>query len=89
VQLDPDITAAVIRIAIAGGIGGLIGGMFATRRASLIGSILMGVIGSIAVAAMTRIAGFPPLVDAGEGFSYVYGAAGGFVLGLAVSASNR
>lgn len=87
--LDPDITAAIVRVAIAGGIGGVLGGLFATSRFSIIGSILMGMIGGIVAASILRIVSVDPLVDAGQGFSYVYGLGGGLILGLSVAASNR
>lgn len=86
---DDLIVQAVTKVAIAGAVGGLIGGLFATRRASVIGSILMGAIGGIAAAAVLKILNVDPLLDAGEGFSYVYGLGGGLVLGLSVAASNR
>lgn len=88
-DLPPDVVSAVIRIAITGGLAGLLGGMFASTRAALVGSLLMGAIGGIALAAILRIANVPPFLDAGSGFSYVWAAVGGAVLGFAVSASNR
>jgi hypothetical protein len=88
-NIEPEIVSAIVRVAIAGGIGGLLGGLFASSRSSLFGSALMGIIGGIALATILRIVSVDPLVDAGQGFSYVYGAVGGLVLGLVVSASNR
>ncbi len=88
-DIEPEIVSAILRVAVAGGIGGLIGGLFASSRSSIFGSLLMGIIGGIALAAILRIVNVDPLMDAGQGFSYVYGAVGGLVLGLVVSASNR
>lgn len=88
-NLDSEILAAVARVAVVGGIGGLLGGLVASRRASVTGSLLMGVIGGIVGSAILRLVNADPLIDAGHGFSYVYGLAGGVLLGLVVSASNR
>lgn len=88
-ELPPEFIAAVIRVAIAGAVAGLIGGLFANSRAAMIGSTLLGAIGGIVLPAIVRISGFPPVIDAGEGFSYLYAAIGGLVLGFSVAASNR
>lgn len=88
-DFDPEITNAILRVAAAGAVGGLIGGLFASRQAAIIGSMLMGIIGGISIGAILRILNVEPILDAGEGFSYVYGAIGGLVLGLAVSVSSK
>jgi hypothetical protein len=87
--IEDAIVQAVLKVAAAGAVGGLVGGLLASVRASLIGSILMGAIGGIVAAAILRIVNVTPLVDAGQGFSYVYGLAGGVVLAYSVSASNK
>jgi hypothetical protein len=48
----------------------------------------MGIIGGIALASMARIAGFDPVLPIDEGFSAIYAAAGGLVLGFAVNRST-
>ncbi len=87
--IDDVVVQAVLKVAAVGAVGGLVGGLLASVRSSLIGSILMGAIGGIVAAAILRIVNVAPIVDAGEGFSYVYGLVGGVVMSFAVSASNR
>lgn len=87
--IDPATATAILYVGITGAVAGLFGGLAASSRASILGSILMGAIGGISIAAVMRIANVAPLVDAGQGFSYVYAAVGGLVLGMSVSASNR
>ncbi len=78
-------------LAIAGGVGavaGLIGGFLASAH-NLIGTLLMGVIGGIALSAILRIAGAPSIYGVGaENFSLVWAAVGGLVLGFVVGRSN-
>ncbi len=78
-------------LSIAGGVGavaGLIGGFFASAD-NLIGTLLMGVIGGIALSAILRIAGAPSIYGVGaEDFSLVWAAVGGLVLGFVVGRSN-
>jgi hypothetical protein len=87
--IEDVVVEAVLKVAAAGAVGGFVGGLLASVRASLIGSVLMGAIGGIVAAAILRIVNVTPLVDAGQGFSYVYGLAGGIILAFAVSASNK
>ncbi|MGB7860194.1 MAG: hypothetical protein WBM90_06825 [Acidimicrobiia bacterium] len=77
-------------LAIAGAVGGLFGliGGFIAGANSLIGTILMGIIGGIALSAILRIAGAPPIYGVGDDYSLVWAAAGGLVLGFAVGRSN-
>lgn len=86
--MDP-VVQVVLQIGAVGAVGGLVGGLFASSRANIVGSIVMGVLGGIAGAAVLRIAGVSPIFDAGEGFSYLYGFASGLLLGYVVSASNK
>ena len=67
-----------------GFIGGFLGG--ADR---LIGPLLMGAIGGIALSAIFALAGWPAIYSVGNGdLSLVWAGVGGFVLGLAISRSN-
>lgn len=78
-------------LSIAGGVGGVAGlvGGFLASADNLIGTLLMGVIGGIALSAILRIAGAPSIYGVGaEDFSLVWAAVGGFVLGFAVGRSN-
>lgn len=78
-------------LALAGAVGaiaGLIGGFIASAD-NLFGAILMGIIGGIALSAIFRLAGVPPIYGVGtEDFSLVWAALGGLVLGFVVGRSN-
>ena len=87
VAMPQEIVEALIVVGIIGGVFGLIGGFLGSKR-KLVGSALLGVIGGIALAAIARIAGFPPVLELDEGFSALYAAAGGFVLGFVVNRST-
>lgn len=84
---DPNV-AALLLIGGLGAIVGLIGGVLAGSR-RLVGTILMGVIGAVVLAAITRIGGAPPIYSAGNDFSFVYGAIGALVLSYVVGRSDR
>lgn len=78
-------------LAIAGGVGALFGfvGGFLAGADNLIGVLLMGVIGGVALSAIMRIAGAPAIYGVGaENFSLVWAAAGGLVLGFVVGRAN-
>lgn len=85
--LPPEIVGALLVVGLIGGITGLIGGFLGSKH-RLLGSILLGVIGGIAAASIARIAGADPGLEVGEGFSAVYAAAGGLLLGFAVGRST-
>ena len=87
VGMPQDVVETLFVVAIIGGIFGLIGGFLGAKR-SLIGSILVGIIGGIAVSSMARIAGFDPIVPIDQGFSALYAAAGGLVLGFVINRST-
>ncbi len=77
-------------LAVAGGVGavaGLVGGFLASAD-NLFGTTLMGVIGGIALSAILRIGGAPPIYGIGDDYSMVWAGIGGFVLGWAVGRSN-
>lgn len=84
-------TSTLTALAIAGGVGavaGLVGGFMASAD-NLIGTILMGIIGGIALSAILRIAGAPSIYGVGpDDFSLVWAAVGGLVLGFVVGRSN-
>ncbi len=86
--LDAGTMQALAVIGAVGAISGLLGGFFAGAD-SLFGTLLMGIIGAISAAAVTRIAGAEPIYAIGaEQFSVVWGALGGLVLGYVVGAAN-
>ncbi len=86
-MFDAATISAFAIIALIGGAAGLIGGFIANAD-NLVGTILMGAIGGIAMSAIVRIAGGPPIYAIGDDFSLVWSALGGFVLGFAVGRSN-
>ncbi|HSJ83012.1 MAG TPA: hypothetical protein VLA91_04270 [Acidimicrobiia bacterium] len=77
-------------LAIVGGVGGLAGliGGFISSANSLFGAILMGVIGGIAGSTIMRIAGASSIASVGDGFSLVWAAVGGLLLGYVVGRSD-
>ena len=90
-DLPPDILLAAVKIALAGGIAGVIGGLVARMRASLFGSFFMGALAGISIASVVNISGLDPfdalILDAGAGFSYAWAAFGGVFLGYVVTKS--
>jgi hypothetical protein len=84
---DPAVSALAL-IAIVGLVVGLVGGLLAGAK-RLLGAMLMGAIGAVALAAMANAGGAPPIYTAGQGFSYVYGAVGALVLSYVVGRSDR
>ncbi|MEE8406495.1 MAG: hypothetical protein V3S32_05030 [Acidimicrobiia bacterium] len=85
--IDASTMEALLIIGGVGAVAGLIGGFVASAD-NLFGTILMGVIGSIALSAIFRIAGAPSIYAIGDDFSLVWGAVGGLVLGFVVGRSN-
>jgi hypothetical protein len=85
--VPPETIQALALVGVIGGIAGLIGGFLGSKH-RLLGSIMLGIIGGITAAAVARIAGATPGFDVGEGFSALYAAGGGFLLGYAVSRST-
>ncbi len=85
--LEASTWQALAVIGGVGAIGGLIGGFIASAD-NLFGALLMGIIGGIAVATVMRMAGAPGIYVVGDGFSVVWGAVGGLILGYVVGRSN-
>jgi hypothetical protein len=85
--MPQEFVEALFIVAIIGGIFGVIGGFFGSKR-RLIGSILLGMIGGIALASIVRIAGYDPVIPIQEDFSALWAAVGGLVLGYVVSRST-
>jgi hypothetical protein len=85
--MPQEVVETLFVVGIIGAVFGLIGGFLGAKR-SLIGSLLLGVIGGISLASIARIAGFEPVMPIDQGFSAVYAAIGGLVLGFAVNRST-
>lgn len=83
--------STITALTVVGGVGavaGLIGGFIAGAD-TLIGALLMGVIGGVALSAILLVAGVPTIYGVGtENFSLVWGAVGGLLLGYVVGRSN-
>lgn len=88
-NIDAATTNAILLVAVAGAVAGLVGGLLASSRAGIVGSILMGAIGGITFATIGAVLDIDPIFDAGQGFSYLYAAVGGLLLGAVVTASNK
>ena len=85
--LEASTWEALAVIGAVGAVAGLIGGFIASAD-NLFGAILMGVIGSISLSAVMRMAGAPGIYVVGDNFSVVWGAVGGLLLGYVVGHSN-
>lgn len=87
-MLGDALSRALGAVFAIGAFGGLIGGFFAGFRTKILGSLLMGAIGGFAGSAIGRATGLTPFVDAGFGYSIIYGFAGGIILAYAVGRSS-
>jgi hypothetical protein len=85
--LDASTWEALAIVGGVGGVAGLIGGFVASAD-SLFGAVLMGIIGGIAGSTIMRIAGAPAFAWVGDGFSVIWAAVGGILLGYVVGRSN-
>jgi hypothetical protein len=85
--LEASIVEALAIAGAVGAIAGLLGGVFASSD-SLIGAVLLGIIGGISLSAIFRIANFPSIYAIGNDFSLVWAAVGGLLLGFVVGRSN-
>jgi hypothetical protein len=85
--LDASTWQALAIVGAVGGLAGLIGGFVASAN-RLLGTVLMGIIGGIAGSTIMKIAGAPAIASIGDGFSLVWAAVGGLILGYVVGRSN-
>ena len=85
--LDASIWQTLAIVGGVGGVAGLIGGFIANAD-SLLGAVLMGIIGGVSGSAIMKIAGAPAISYVGDGFSIVWAAAGGLILGYVVGRAN-
>ena len=87
-MIDFEFTPNMLIVVAASAFGGLLGGVLTGRRASVLGSILMGTIGGLVTTVLTRAADFPPIVEV-AGYSIVYAVLGGIVLAAIIGYSSR
>ena len=85
--LEAGVIEALVIVGLVGAVGGLVGGFVASAD-SLLGTILIGIIGGIALSAIVRIAGGPSIYSVGDDFSLVWALVGGLLLGFVVGRSN-
>lgn len=86
--MDASTITALAIVGAVGAIAGFIGGFIANAD-NLLGALLMGVIGGVALSAIMSGAGAPPIYGVGDqDFSVVWGALGGLILGFVVGRSN-
>lgn len=85
--LEASVLEAMAVVAVVGAIAGLLGGLLAGAD-SIIGAILMGIIGGISLSAILRVANVSSIYSVGNDFSLVWAAAGGLLLGYVVGRSN-
>ena len=83
-----EFTPDILIVVAAAAFGGLLGGVATGRKASVIGSILMGTIGGLVVTILTRAAEFPPIVEV-AGYSVVYAILGGILLAAVIGFGSR
>ena len=86
--MDFEFTPNMLLIVAAAAFGGLLGGVLTGRKASVVGSILMGTIGGLVATVLTRAADFPPIVEI-AGYSAVYAVLGGIFLAAVVGFGSR
>lgn len=87
-MIDFEFTPNMLIVVAAAAFGGLLGGLLTGRRATVVGSILMGTVGGLVAAILTRAAEFEPIVDV-AGYSVVYAVLGGLVLSAIIGYSSR
>lgn len=85
--LDASVWQAIAVVGGVGALAGLIGGLIGGAD-SLLGALLMGAIGGVAGATIMKIGGAPGISTVGDGFSIVWAAAGGLILGFVVGMAN-
>ena len=87
-MIEFEFTPNMLIILAAAAFGGLLGGVLTGRKAAVVCSILMGMIGGLVTAVLTRAAEFPPIVEV-AGYSAVYAVLGGIFLAAVVGFGSR
>ncbi|MGZ5383660.1 MAG: hypothetical protein ACXWH0_06725 [Acidimicrobiia bacterium] len=86
--MDFEFGPSMFIVVAAAAFGGLVGGVMTGRKASVVGSIMMGTIGGLLVTVLARAAEFPPVVEV-AGYSVVYALVGGILLAGIVGFGSR
>ena len=86
--MDFEFTPNQLIIVAGAAVGGLLGGILTGRKARVVGSILVGTIGGLIAAVLTKAAEFPPLIEV-AGYSVVYAIVGGILLSAIVGFGSR
>ena len=86
--MEFEFTPNMLLIVAAAAFGGLLGGILTGRKATILGSLLMGTIGGLVTTVLTRAAEFPPIVEV-AGYSVVYAVIGGVLLAAIVGFGSR
>lgn len=85
--LEASTLEALLIVGAVGGLFGLMAGFMAGAD-SLFGTFLMGVIGGLVGSAIMNAVDAPEIYAVGDGFSVVWAAVGGLILGFVVGRSN-
>lgn len=86
--MDFEFVPSMLIIVAAAAFGGMVGGVMTGRKASVVGSIMMGTIGGLLVTVLARAAEFPPVVEV-AGYSVIYALVGGILLAGIVGFGSR
>ncbi|MFW2339286.1 MAG: hypothetical protein ACN4GK_04490 [Acidimicrobiia bacterium] len=88
-MLETTTTTSILIVGAIAGFGGLAGGMLSGRRATVIGSILMGIIGGLVTTViLSSFSGVPKYLPIGD-YSAVWALAGGAVISFMVGFTNQ
>ncbi len=85
--MDQQLLVALVLVAGVAAFGGLVGGVVAGRRATVVSSILMGIIGGMVTSVLVREFGGPPIVGT-QGYSLVYALGAGFLFSWVIGSTR-
>lgn len=88
-MIETTTTNSLLIVAAIAGFGGLAGGMLSGRRATVMGSILMGILGGMVITViLSMFEGVPQYLAIGD-YSAVWALAGGAVIAFMVGYTNQ
>jgi len=89
IVIETTTTNAILIVGAIAGFGGLAGGMLSGRRATVIGSILMGIIGGLVTTViLSAFEGVPRYLAIGD-YSAIWALAGGAAISFLVGYTNQ